>query len=141
MKIKSVAISNLLSFKFESDLAKCPIIEFDEGLNILVGPNGSGKSNFLEIINHLFSKALFKAVNYEEDRVERFIGDADYTSFIKNTISLTQTQHQFSIAANVATPTSPSTIRIRLSFSEEDRNNMQFVLKNSGSINAFVNKY
>lgn len=47
MLIKSLKISNLLSYGADSDA-----VELGQ-LNILVGPNGSGKSNFLEAISLL----------------------------------------------------------------------------------------
>ena len=44
MKIKSVSITNLKSFKGQT------IIGFDPDFNIIIGPNASGKSNLLDII-------------------------------------------------------------------------------------------
>ena len=51
MKILSIKISNMLSFKQQDKDEDWPEIKFGKGLNLLIGPNGSGKSNFLEILN------------------------------------------------------------------------------------------
>ena len=44
MKIKSISITNIKSFKTPTH------IEFDSAFNIVIGPNASGKSNLLDII-------------------------------------------------------------------------------------------
>jgi DNA repair exonuclease SbcCD ATPase subunit len=60
MQIKSIKISNILSFEYKDNIDDCEKISFDTGLNILIGPNGAGKSNFLEILNQIFKTTLFK---------------------------------------------------------------------------------
>ena len=141
MKLKSISISNILSFKYEADFARCQTIEVGEGLNILVGPNGSGKSNLLEVINFMFHRVLFKPYIYEEERLDQFVHDADYSQFIKQTIKLDQVHNNYALGANNQTPSQPSAVKIILSFNEDDRKNMLFVLKNTPSINAFIVKY
>ena len=63
MKIKTVQISNILSFKHYESMSECGKLDFgiqDDGdFHILIGPNGSGKSNFLEILNQVFKNILF----------------------------------------------------------------------------------
>jgi len=45
MKIKSIAVSNVKSFRSTTK------IEFDQAFNIIVGPNAAGKSNLLDILS------------------------------------------------------------------------------------------
>ena len=55
MKIKSISIENIKSFKNKNTF------DLFEDFNILIGPNGSGKSNFMDIlcvvIRHFFLKS------------------------------------------------------------------------------------
>jgi len=74
MKIKSIGISNILSFTSRDDIVTNPDITFDVSgtngnLHILIGPNGSGKSNFVEVLNQVFNKALFLATKLDESHV------------------------------------------------------------------------
>ncbi|HHY32359.1 MAG TPA: AAA family ATPase [Firmicutes bacterium] len=62
VKIKHLSISNLLSFRDETD------IEFDQQFNILVGPNGGGKSNLLDIIMILMRHYFLPGVHTYEGR-------------------------------------------------------------------------
>lgn len=53
MKIKSLQISNVLSFAYVDDIANAPKIAFNKNLSILIGQNGSGKS---KIVRERFSE-------------------------------------------------------------------------------------
>lgn len=67
MKIKSLQISNVLSFEYVEDIANAPKISFDKNFNILIGQNGAGKSTALEIINFIFRRVLFVPYNRNQD--------------------------------------------------------------------------
>jgi len=69
MKIKSIKISNALSFEYKANIDECEEIAFDEKLNFLIGPNGSGKSNFLEIISEIFKKAILRDCPFLIERI------------------------------------------------------------------------
>jgi DNA repair exonuclease SbcCD ATPase subunit len=58
MKITSLQVSNILSFRYFEDIANAPKITFDKNLSILIGQNGSGKSTALEVINFIFRRVL-----------------------------------------------------------------------------------
>jgi predicted ATP-dependent endonuclease of OLD family len=60
MRVLYLQISNILSFKYVSDISQAEKINFDDGLNIIIGENGSGKSTALEAINFLFRRVLFR---------------------------------------------------------------------------------
>lgn len=59
MKIKTLQISNVLSFAHYENTDDVPPITFDDGLNILIGQNGAGKSTALEVINFIFKRVIF----------------------------------------------------------------------------------
>ncbi len=67
MKIKSLQISNILSFKYYENIEDATEILFDDGVNILIGQNGSGKSTALEIINFLFKRVLFLHFDFNQN--------------------------------------------------------------------------
>lgn len=58
MKVKSLQISNIWSFKYVDDIGQAPKIVFNGDLNILIGQNGAGKSTALEVINFIFRRVL-----------------------------------------------------------------------------------
>ncbi len=60
MKIESLQISNILSFKYYENIEDAEKISFDGGVNILIGGNGSGKSTALEVINFLLKRVIYK---------------------------------------------------------------------------------
>ncbi len=67
MKIKSLQISNVLSFAYVDDITSAQKIGFDKNLSILIGQNGSGKSTALEVINFVFRCVLFVPYNRNAD--------------------------------------------------------------------------
>jgi predicted ATPase len=71
MKIVSLQLSNILSFKFVNDIETAEKISFDDDLNIIIGENGSGKSTALEVINFLFKRVIYKQYNTNQDLYTR----------------------------------------------------------------------
>lgn len=67
MKITSLRISNILSFRYVPDISAAVEISFEENLNIIIGENGAGKSTALEVINFLFKRVLFKQYNVNQN--------------------------------------------------------------------------
>jgi predicted ATP-dependent endonuclease of OLD family len=67
MKIVSLQLSNILSFKYFDDVKNAEKVSFDDDLNIIIGENGSGKSTALEVINFLFRRVLYKQYNLSQD--------------------------------------------------------------------------
>jgi len=67
MKITSLRISNILSFRYIEDITTATAISFEDNLNIIIGENGAGKSTALEVINFLFKRVLFKQYNVNQD--------------------------------------------------------------------------
>lgn len=71
MKINSLQISNVLSFKYFANIADAPEISFDKNLNIIIGENGAGKSTALEVLNFIFRRVIFKQYNLNQDLYDR----------------------------------------------------------------------
>ncbi|HMN15577.1 MAG TPA: AAA family ATPase [Bellilinea sp.] len=71
MRIEYLQISNILSFKYVSDIDQAEKVVFDDGLNIIIGENGSGKSTALEVINFLFRRVLYRQYSVNRDLFER----------------------------------------------------------------------
>ncbi|HCR69986.1 MAG TPA: hypothetical protein DIW23_00955, partial [Anaerolineae bacterium] len=68
MKIKSLKISNVLSFPFLEDLENSPsTVVFDQYTNILIGPNGSGKSNLIEALSIIMQSYFFTEFEYNDN--------------------------------------------------------------------------
>jgi predicted ATPase len=67
MKIVSLQLSNILSFKYFDNIQNAEKVSFDDDLNIIIGENGSGKSTALEVINFLFRRVLYKQYNLNQD--------------------------------------------------------------------------
>lgn len=71
MKIKSIKISNILSFAYYENISDAPSINFEEGLNILIGQNGAGKSTALEVINFIFRRVILTQYTVNQDLYSR----------------------------------------------------------------------
>jgi len=71
MKINSLQISNVLSFKYFESVDDAPKIIFENGLNIVIGENGSGKSTCLEVINFIFKRVMYKQYIVNQDVYSR----------------------------------------------------------------------
>src|SRR6266700_450542 len=72
MRIISIAVSNIRSFKYDPTLSTK--IEFGtKDLNLIIGPNGAGKSNLMEIIARLFSNIYNADYANSNDDLNRLI--------------------------------------------------------------------
>lgn len=67
MKIKSLQISNILTFKYVENIANAEKVSFNNNFNILIGQNGAGKSTALEVVNFIFRRVLFVPYNRNRD--------------------------------------------------------------------------
>lgn len=121
MKILSVGVSNIRSFRYHED--GYDSIDFGtDKLNLIIGPNGAGKSNLMEIVARIFSN-LFN-VDYSN-------GNEDIGRLISINSRPTP------VVAELATPSSltknrnfkdkPSTIRIKVRLEQSDLDNLATV--------------
>lgn len=142
MKIKSLQISNILSFEYVDDIARAQQINFDRNLSILIGQNGAGKSTVLEIINFIFRKVLFSP----------YIRNGDlYTQ--KHTISIEQKRQiltkpdevkyyrGFRMDKNYDFEDKPQQIRVVVELDDIDRKNITHLQNNRDKLSPFIGEY
>ncbi|MCB9430687.1 MAG: AAA family ATPase [Ardenticatenaceae bacterium] len=116
MKIKSITIKNIKSFK---ELLK---FELDENLNILIGPNGSGKSNFLDILTIFIRRFLIKSYRVSRDNGLPTVHEFDVFRQVQNHLE------------KFLGDSSESTIEIILLIKKED-------IENIANIKAHIQHY
>lgn len=136
MKLKSLRISNVLSFKYEPDISHSEVLNFEDELNIIIGENGSGKSTALEVINFIFKRVLYKQYDTNQDFYSRKStidpGERRRTISPKNA----QTYTEFRLGPNWDTPNESQIIRIELSLDSVDENNILLIQSNMVSLNS-----
>jgi energy-coupling factor transporter ATP-binding protein EcfA2 len=141
MKVISLQLSNILSFKYVDDIGNAEKISFDDGLNIIIGENGSGKSTALEVVNFLFRRVLYKQYTVNQDL---------YTQ--RNTIDPNQRRqilapanvnsyNGFRLDPNWNTEDKPQTIRIAVKLDDIDKNNIQFLQDNRATLAKWAEPY
>lgn len=133
MQIKSVNISNVLSFPHQKTILDENKINFDlnkkSGLNILIWPNWSGKSNFLNIIAQLIKYWLVKDFVYQENP------ENPQNSITENIWPLQNLGPHFSYTDK------KSIVDIEFAMSANDKNNMIFIQKNKKTLENIINQY
>ena len=138
MRLKSVKISNILSFDKIQDFDSPPnTIDFNSDLNILIGSNGSGKSNLLEIINKLFQNHFFDSyyVNdnafYSTNPNERAILlNNDRKNSIQNTLF-----------KNFNSREAESYLEVQIEMDKGDSENLLFLMGNYEDLKSLSLKY
>ena len=141
MKLRSLRISNILSFKYHTDVADAETINFEEELNIIIGENGSGKSTALEVINFIFKRVLYKQFDVNQDLYSRrfaiSIDEKKQTIAPKNA----QTYSEFRLEPNWDTPSAAQVIRLEISLDAIDLQNIQHIQSNSTKLNSISSLY
>lgn len=137
MKIKSLKISNILSFKYVSDILEAAEISFEDNLNIIIGENGSGKSTALEIINFLFKRVLFKQYNVNQELyLQRTTIQLDDRKQIL-TPANNRTYSGFRLDPNWNSEAEAQVIRISVKLDEIDIQNIENLKSNMPKLRAF----
>ncbi len=136
MKIKSLKISNILSFKHTNDLASASDISFEDNLNIIIGENGAGKSTALEVINFLFKRVLFKQYNVNQDLYQNRtrLQNPDKKQILSpaNNVSFSG----FRLGPNWNSESQVQRIRISVKLDEIDIKNIENLQKNLEKLTA-----
>ena len=138
VKIKSIQISNILSFEHKKNIDLVNPIKFGNNLNILIGPNGAGKSNFLEIVNQIFQNILFKRGSYNENIIEAY--NRNERQDLVSALTVQQVNYGY-LTKNKWSKSKTKTIKLILDLNNYDIENLKFVFNNSTKINQILNKY
>ncbi len=142
MKIKSLQISNVLSFAYVEDIINAPKVEFDKNLSILIGQNGSGKSTALEIINFIFRRVIFVPYNRNRDLyTQRTTIDADQKRQILAKISDVQYYRGFRLDKNYDSESNPQVLRVVVELDDIDRANIAHLKSNRNKLAPIIGIY
>src|SRR3989338_3548571 len=142
MKIKSLQISNIWSFKYVEDISNAPKISFDRNFNILIGQNGAGKSTALEVINFVFRRVLFVPYNRNNDLYgQRTAIDTGQKKTILAKMSNVQFYRDFRLERNYDFETQTQKIRIVIEIDDIDRANIKFLQDNKSKLSPIIGVY
>lgn len=141
MKIISLQISNILSFRFVQNIEDAEKLSFDDDLNIIIGENGSGKSTALEVINFLFRRVLYKQFSLNQDLyTQRNAINTDQ----RRQVLLPANNNSYSgfrLDPNWNTPSQPQIIRIVVKLDQIDTTNIRHLLGRREAISQWVGRY
>lgn len=139
MKIKSITVSNFLSFpyieNFPEQTPSEPTIVFNEKLNILVGPNGSGKSNLIEIINTILQQYFFRSLILKEEFIN------NHESGIVIQVNHPPTINAGNLSKHFSNKHKPAFLEIEFVINDNDKKNFQFISDNYAELQSFSQKY
>lgn len=139
MKIKSLQISNVLSF---ASAENAPKITFDKNLSILIGQNGSGKSTALEVINFVFRRVLFIPYNRNTDLyTQKTTINADRKKQILAKINDVQNYQGFRLDRNYDFENKEQKIRVVVELDDIDRANIQHLKDNKDKLSPIIGLY
>jgi predicted ATP-dependent endonuclease of OLD family len=130
MKIKSLQISNVLSFAHFDNIEDAPKITFDDGLNILIGQNGAGKSTALEVINFIFKRIIFiQFLRNQDNYIRRGTAAAHEIKSIiyKNNVHQNANTVGFRLDPHWEYQGRNQAIRLVISLDEIDERNIQLI--------------
>lgn len=141
MKIVSLRISNILSFKNFDDIASAQPIIFDDGLNIIIGENGSGKSTALEVINFIFKRVLFKQFTTNQ---ELYLKKSSIGTSVKRQIitpANAQSYNGFRLEPNWDSEDKHQKIRLEIKLDDIDKSNIQLLRDHINDLSTSVGVY
>lgn len=142
MKIKSIQISNIWSFKYYENIADAPKIVFDKNFNILIGQNGAGKSTVLEVINFVFKRVLFVPYNRNRDLyTNRTTIDASQKKEILRKIDQVQYYREFRLERNYDFEDKTQKIKIKVEIDDIDKANIKLLQDNKGKLSPLIGIY
>lgn len=141
MKIVSLQLSNILSFKYFDDIKNTEKVSFDNNLNIIIEENGSGKSTALEVINFLFRRVLYKQYNFNQDLyAQRSRIDAAQRKQIL--VSANNSSYSgFRLDPNWDTEDQQQVIRVVIKLDEIDQKNLQYLQTEKDTLISWIEPY
>ena len=142
MKIKTLQISNILSFKYHENIELAEKITFEDDLNIIIGENGSGKSTALEVINFLFRRVLYKQynVNYDLYSQKNSVTADQRRQILQPTNNNSYSGFRLDSNWNNGED-KPQTIRIEVELDEIDKKNINNLIGNFDKLNGLATRY
>lgn len=146
MKIKSIAISNILSFAPQTPQLT-PNLNFqisgsDGSLHILIGPNGAGKSNLIEVLNNSLRKALFLPVVFNEQNLMTEKSGAYLEDNQKRqTLVVQKDQTAWNLAPHHGSSVESQQVNLVIELNDNDFNNIAFLLDHADDLNQILNSY
>ncbi len=141
MKITSLQLSNILSFRYFDDVGNAEKIDFDDDLNIIIGENGSGKSTALEVINFLFRRVLYRQYNLNQELyTQRGTINADQRRQILQPAN-NSSYSGFRLEPNWDTEDRTQSIRIVVKLDEIDKKNLQHLIDRRETLTPWVGRY
>ena len=142
MKIKTLQISNILSFKYHENIENAEKITFEDDLNIIIGENGSGKSTALEVINFLFRRVLYKQYNVNHDLYSRKSSVPAEERKQILTPANNNSYSGFRLDSNWNNGDDrPQVIRIEVELDEIDKKNINNLKANFEKLNGLAGRY
>jgi len=147
MKLRSIKVSNILSFGLNKDFSKISPICFEAeqnkgGVSVLIGPNGAGKSNFFQILNETLQKALVNPFTFNEGNVvNELLGKSPQEANVKNTIVHRDANLDLNLPRHRTTEGAESAVRLELDLTESDYKNLEFIVANLSQITTYLDKY
>jgi predicted ATP-dependent endonuclease of OLD family len=141
MKITSLKISNILTFKYYEQIDDAEEIIFEEGLNIIIGENGAGKSTALEVLNFLFKRVIYKQFNVNEDFYSR---KSTLTLDEKKQILVpanNQSYGEFRLDTNWDSDDKPQKIKLEIKLDNIDLQNLEHLKNNLDKLKKIINSY
>jgi len=142
MKIKSLQISNVLSFGYIEEINNAEKMAFDKSFNIIIGQNGAGKSTVLEVINFVFRRVLFVPYNRNSDLYgQRTTIEAPQKKEILKKINDTQSYNEFRLERNYDFEDNTQKIRIVVELDDIDKANIKFLQDNKEKLSSIVGIY
>ena len=141
MKVVSLQLSNILSFRYFDDISNAPKITFADDLNIIIGENGSGKSTALEVINFLFKRVLYKQYSLNQELYgRRNAVNVDQRKLILQPTNATEFR-EFRLEPNWNSYQRPQVIRVIVRLDEIDITNILNILANREKLLSTVGRY
>jgi ABC-type lipoprotein export system ATPase subunit len=138
LRVKSIRISNILSFEEKEKIEDAEEIRLKDDLNILIGPNGSGKSNFLEIINQIFRNVLVYGTTFNPQNIANYDQNPGQHSLV-NTIG--RNNRSYNLPKNNKAKTDVKRIGIQIELSDDDIKNLVFISDNVTEFNRLLSTY
>jgi putative ATP-dependent endonuclease of OLD family len=145
VKLKSVRLSNVLSFAHQEEMGEATELVFETGgrdgsLHILVGPNGSGKSNLIDVLAQFFNRAMFQAFGLNRHTLSQraMVGPVQLRESVSSQV---QGLTPLSLEKHRDAESSAQQVHFVLELNDNDFGNIEFLSERHAAINRLLTKY